>query len=65
MDDSQPPYPVEPQEDDPRYFVPNWLQQVREQDLEAIADMTPEETAAYYEQRAAQVQVGQATRVEK
>jgi hypothetical protein len=34
-------------------------------DLEAIKDMTPEETAAYYKQRAAQFQVGQATRVEK
>ena len=54
-------YPGEPQEDDPRYFVPDWLQKVREEDSEAIKDMTPEETATYYEQRAAQFQVKQVT----
>jgi hypothetical protein len=49
----QAPKIQELQEDDERFFVPEWLQQVKAEDDLAIQEMTPEETEAYYREKAA------------
>jgi hypothetical protein len=50
-------YPLEPQENDPRFFVPQWLQEAHEEDEQATQEMTLEEAIAYYEERANHLQV--------